>query len=85
MIGKSISPRLEIGRRHRTERYLVADAERNQTIQPGGVARSAMNDIAFLKKKSSKMSAVLTGYAGVRATVPDLTIIAPCHKWPLIQ
>jgi hypothetical protein len=44
-----------------------------------------MNDIAFLKKKSSKMSAVLTGYAGVRATVPDLTIIAPCHKWPLIQ
>ena len=66
------------------ERYPVGDAERNQTIQPGKRcdARSAMNDI---KKKSSKMSAVLTGYAGVRATVPDLTIIAPCHKWPLIQ
>jgi hypothetical protein len=32
------------------ERYLVGDAERNQTIQPGkrAVARSAMNDIAFL-------------------------------------
>ena len=48
--------RLEVSRRHRTERYLVADAERNQTIQPGGVARSAMNDVAFLKKKSSKTS-----------------------------
>jgi hypothetical protein len=31
-----------------------------------------MNDIAFLKKKSSKMSAVLTGYAGVRATAPAI-------------
>jgi hypothetical protein len=30
--------------------YQVGDAERNQTIQPGkrAVARSAMNDIAFL-------------------------------------
>jgi hypothetical protein len=52
--------------RHRMERYLVGDAERNQTIQPGkrGVARSPMNDIAFLKNKASEVSAVLTGYAG---------------------
>src|SRR6516162_8588451 len=48
------------------ERYLFGDAERNQTIQPGerGVARSPMNDIAFIDKKASKVSAVLTGYAG---------------------
>jgi hypothetical protein len=48
------------------KRYLIGDAERNQTIKPGkrGVARSPMNDIAFLEKKASKASAVLTGYAG---------------------
>jgi hypothetical protein len=48
------------------ERYLVGDAERNQTIQLGKrcVARGPMNDIAFLEKKASEVSAVLTGYAG---------------------
>ena len=41
--------------RHRMERYLVGDAERNQTIQPGKccVVRSPMNHIAFLDKKAS--------------------------------
>ena len=48
------------------KRYLIGDAERNQTIKPGkrGVARSPMNDIAFLEKKASKASAVLPGYTG---------------------
>jgi hypothetical protein len=48
------------------ERYLVGDAERDQTIQPGKrcVARSPMNYIGFIEKKASEVSAVLTGYAG---------------------
>jgi len=73
--------------RHRMERYLVGDAERNQTIQPGkrGVARSPMNDITFLKKKASEVNSVLPVTPTMSATLPDLTIIAPCHKWPFIR
>jgi hypothetical protein len=48
------------------ERYLVADAERNETIQPGKrcIARGPVDDIAFPKKKARKIGAVLPGYAG---------------------
>jgi hypothetical protein len=39
------------------KRYLVADPERNQTIETskGCVARRSMNNIAFLKKKTRKI------------------------------
>jgi hypothetical protein len=48
------------------ERHLVANAECNETIQPGKrcVARSPVDHIAFPKKKTREISAVLPGYAG---------------------
>jgi hypothetical protein len=48
------------------KRYLVADPERDQTIEAskGCVARRPMNNIAFAEEKARKISAVLPGYPG---------------------
>ena len=48
------------------ERDLVADAERNETIQPGPrcVARGPVDDITLPKKKTRKIGTVLPGYTG---------------------
>ena len=48
------------------ERDLVADAERNEAVQPRKrcVARGPVDDIALAEKKAREISAVLPGYAG---------------------
>ena len=48
------------------KRYLVADPERNQTIESGKrcVARRPMNNVALPKEKARKISAVLPRYPG---------------------
>src|SRR5262249_49627526 len=56
-----LSHRLEVGRRHRMEHDLLADAECNETIQPGKrrIARGPVDDIALSKEKARKILAVL--------------------------
>jgi hypothetical protein len=75
------------GRRHGMERYLVADAECNETIQPGKrcVARGPVDDITFPEKKAGEISAVLPGYTGdKRYLARSRHHLKPRDRWQLL-
>src|SRR5262249_27825273 len=81
--------RLKVGRRHRMKRYLVADAEGDETIETGEgcIAPGLENDVALPEKEAREISAVLAGYAcdeghlvrrsGHRSTVRYMAVYSP--------